>query len=76
MTKQRVFYITRLLSTAFTANTVDMALEIAALEQLCQHILIQHGHRAGIKAQLLLKFLQKKRRQDQIPDTQRGGNGL
>ena len=37
---------------ALSANAVNMPLKISVIDELCQHILLKHGNRTGIKPHL------------------------
>ena len=57
------FYSAALLPTALAADAVDVALEVAAADELGKHILLEDRHGAGVKAHLAAKMLGKRGRQ-------------
>ena len=61
---------------ALSANAVNMPLKISVIDELCQHILLKHGNRTGIKPHLLLKCGNARFGQNHIPDSHRGRNRL
>ena len=61
---------------AGTALAVDVALEIAAVEQLSQHKLLEGGDGTGVKAQLLLKKCDQTTGEHHVARAHGGGDGL
>ena len=53
-----------------------MAFEIAAVNKLGKHELLKGGNRAGIEAELFLKFADEALRQNHISYTQSRRNGF
>ena len=58
------------------ADAVDVALEIAAVEQLSQHKLLEGGDGTGVKAQLFIESLHHGWRENHVADSDGGGNGF
>ena len=61
---------------AFSADAVNMPLKIPVIDELCQHILLKHGNRTGLKTHLLLKFSNTRFGQNHVPNSHGGRNGL
>ena len=49
---------------------IDVALEVAVLEQSCDNVLLEGRYRAGIKSEALVEIAYEPLRQDHISDTQ------
>ena len=72
----KVFASSVLLPAAFAADAVDVALKVAAADELCEHILLEDRYRAGVEANLAAEALGERGRQDHIAHTHRRGDGL
>ena len=72
----RLLFLLRQFLPFLSPDPIDMPFKITIIDQFCQHILHKGGNGAGIKSQILPKYLGKVLGKHHIANTQRRGNGL